>query len=144
MAPMLFATLDIRRDDYDFRLAAKMIGVWRAVADLMLDGDYYPLTPYHRSPDQWVAWQFDRPERGRGFIQGIRLPAAQEEALVVRPRALVPDATYVFENPETGETRELAGVALLRGGFSFALPARAGAIWCYRAKESHTSGRSRR
>jgi len=61
IAPMLFASLDIRREDYDFALAAKMIGLWRHVADLMLYGDYYPLTPYHRSAQQWVARQFDRP-----------------------------------------------------------------------------------
>ena len=26
-----------------------MIGIWRRAADLMLYGDYYPLTPFHRS-----------------------------------------------------------------------------------------------
>jgi alpha-galactosidase len=131
IAPMLFATLDIRRDDYDFSLAAKMIAIWRQVADLFLTGDFYPLTPYHRSPDQWVARQFDRPEEGRGFIQAIRLPKAPEESLVVYPRALRPDAAYRFENPETSETRELTGATVHRCGFAFALPPRAGAIWLY-------------
>ncbi len=41
MAAMLFATLDIRRDDYDFALAVKMIDVWRKAAGLLLYGDYY-------------------------------------------------------------------------------------------------------
>ena len=68
----------IRRDDYDYALAAKMIGIWRKVADLILTGDYYPLTPYHRLADQWVARQFDRPEEGREFIQAVRLPAATQ------------------------------------------------------------------
>jgi alpha-galactosidase len=134
IAPMLFATLDIRRDDYDFALAAKMIAIWRQVADLMLQGDYYPLTPYHRSPDQWVARQFDRPEEGRGFIQGIRLPAAPAETLTVYPQGLEAGATYRFENPETGETRELTGAVLQGQGFCFALPKRAGAIWLYQRK----------
>jgi alpha-galactosidase len=131
MAPMLFATLDIRRDDYDFALAAKMIGLWRRVADLILQGDYYPLTPYHRSADQWVARQFDRPEEGRGFIQGIRLPAAPLETLTVCPQGLQAEAVYRFENPETGETRELTGAALQQQGFAITLPQRAGAIWLY-------------
>jgi hypothetical protein len=41
---------------------------------------------------------------------------------------------YRFENPETGETRELTGAALQQSGFTFALPKRAGAIWFYRRK----------
>ena len=49
MAPMLFATLDIRRDDYDYALATKMIDIWRRAAPLLLYGDYYPHTPFHRS-----------------------------------------------------------------------------------------------
>ena len=131
MAPMLFATLDIRRDDYDFALAGKMIAIWRRIADLMLHGDYYPLTPYHRSPEQWVARQFDRPGERRGFVQGIRLPKAPEETLIVYPRGLRPDVVYRFENPETGETRDLSGTAAQQRGFAFALPPRAGAIWLY-------------
>lgn len=131
LAPMLFATLDIRRDDYDFALVTKMIGVWRCVADLILYGDYYPLTPYHRSPSQWVAKQFDRPEEGRGYIQAIRLPKAPADTLTVYLQALKPEATYRFENPETGEIKELSGTALQRRGFTFALPKRAGAIWTY-------------
>ena len=38
MAPMLFATLDIRRDDYDFALAGKMIAIWRRASGLLLYG----------------------------------------------------------------------------------------------------------
>ena len=135
MAPMLFTTFDIRRDDYDFALAVKMIAIWRRATDLLLYGDYYPLTPYHRTPRQWVARQFDRPEEGRGLVQAIRLPAAPEETLAVFPQGLVPDAVYSFENPETGETRTLTGTALQQNGFAFALPKRAGAIWFYQRGE---------
>ena len=35
-------------------------------------------------------------------------------------------------NPETGETRQVAGSALLSEGFTFELPRREGAIWFYR------------
>ena len=144
MAPMLFVTLDICRDDYDFALAVKMIEVWRKVAGLMLEGDYYPLTPYHRAADQWVARQFDRPEEGRGFIQGIRLPAAPEETFTVYPKGLQAEATYRLENPETGEVRELTGAALQSQGFCFALSKRAGAIWIYRRVASRTTRQAKR
>ena len=78
-----------------------------------------------------MARQFDRPEEGRGFIQGIRLPATKAETLTVYPQGLQTEAVYRFENPETGEIRELTGMALQQQGFCFALPKRAGAVWMY-------------
>ena len=129
---MLYATLDIRRDDYDFALAHKMIAVWRRAAPMMLYGDYYAHTPAHRSADQWVARQFDSPETGAGLLQAIRLPAALDETLTVYPRGLQPEARYVFEEAETGEIRDLAGEALIEEGFTFALPPREGSLWFYR------------
>ncbi len=137
LAPMLFTTLDIRREDYDFALAQKMIALWRRAADLLLTGDYYPLTPYHRSPDQWVARQFDRPEEGRGLLQAIRLPKASATQLIVYPHALDPETVYRFENPETGETRELTGAVVQQDGFIFALPKREGTIWFYQAQKTN-------
>jgi len=134
MAPMLFATLDIRRSDYDFSLVRKMIGIWRRASDLILYGDYYPHTPFHRSAEQWVAWQFDCPETGCGFLQGIRFPASLQETLTIHPQALLPDAMYVFENLETGEVRELPGDSQIQDGFTFVLPARSGVIWFYRKR----------
>jgi alpha-galactosidase len=132
LAPMLALGLDIKRDDYDFAESRKMIAVWRRAAGLILYGDYYPQTPFHRTPDQWVAWQFDSPEQGQGFVQAIRLPASQEGTLTIHPKGLDSSVTYVFENGESGETREIAGKDLMANGFTFGLPARSGAIWFYR------------
>lgn len=134
LGPMLIPCLDIRRDDYDYALVRKMLGLWRRAAEIELRADYYPLTPYHRSPAQWVARQFDCPETGEGFVQAIRLPQAPEENLTVYLQALAADTVYRFENPETGETRELTGAAACHQGFTFALPKRAGAVWFYRLK----------
>lgn len=136
MAPMLALGLDIRRDDYNYALAKKMIAIWRRASDLILYGDYYPHTPFHRSADQWVAWQFDSPEKGRGFVQGIRLPAAKEATFTIHPKEIDPNAMYLFENDETGETRSIAGKDLIQTGFTFALPPRSGAIWFYRRGKS--------
>ncbi|MDD4889352.1 MAG: alpha-galactosidase [Phycisphaerae bacterium] len=133
LGPMIIPCVDIRRDDYDYDLMKKMLGIWRRAAELMIDGDYHPLTPIHRTAEKWVARQFDCPETGVGFIQAIRLPACAQETLVVRPKAMRPGEVYVFENPETGETKELPGLAVEQDGFTFAQPKREGAIWFYRA-----------
>ncbi len=132
MAPMLFLSLDIRRDDYDFALGRRMTTIWRRASNLLLHGDYYALTPFSNSVDRWVARQFDNPETGEGLIQGIRLAACDEERITVYPKALDPDSNYVLENSEAGETRRMSGTALLSGGFTFALPRRSGAIWFYK------------
>jgi len=129
LAAMLFATIDIRRDDYDFALGRALIAMWRRAAPMLLHGDYYPLTPYSRSGEQWVAWQFDRSEFGEGFLQGIRLAACPQETFTVYPKALDPQAEYLLENTETGEQRRLAGGSLLREGLTVPLPVRGGALW---------------
>ncbi len=131
MAAMLNLTLDIRRDDYDFALAQRMTAIWRRASNLLLNGDYYPLTPFSKSPERWEVRQFDGPGQGQGLIQGIRLPACAEERITVFPKALDPDATYRLDNPETGETLRVTGSSLLSEGFTFELPRRAGAIWFY-------------
>ncbi len=134
MAPMLFLTLDTRRDDYDYALGNRMAEIWRGAANLLLHGDYYPLTPFSTSPDRWVVRQFDRPETGEGLIQGIRLAACPEKRTTVIPRGLDPAADYILENPETAETREMSGSVLIRDGLTFELPKRNGAIWFYTKK----------
>lgn len=134
MAPMLFLTMDIRRDGYDVVLARKMVEIWRRASGLLLHGDYHPLTPFSRDADRWVVWQFDRPEADEGLIQGIRHAACAEDSITVFPQAFEPNRDYVLENPETGETIERSGTALVSEGFTFTLPRRSGAIWFYHGK----------
>ena len=131
MAPMLHASLDIRRDDYDYDLARRLILIWRRASRYLLHGDYYPLTPFHRSESEWVVRQFDQPEVNSGFIQGIRLPKARKNSVTVRPGGIESHSIYLFANADTGETRTLPGVEILRDGFTFTLPRRCGTIWFY-------------
>lgn len=139
MAPTLFASLDIRRDDYDFALAGKMIAIWRRASSLLLYGDNYPHTPFHRSDREWVVRQFDNPESGKGFVQGIRLPECWEEVMVIHPSGILLEFIYLLENVESGETRQVVGEQLIRDGLAFALTARSGAIWFYQRRENFLS-----
>lgn len=132
MASMLFASIDIRRDDYDFARGRQLIAIWRRAAPLLLHGDYYPCTAFSRSPEQWVAWQFDWPEIGEGLLQGIRHSACPEETFTIRPQGLDPEADYLLENPETDDRLRLSGAALLRDGLALSLSPRSGALWFYR------------
>ena len=78
--------------------------------------------------------QFDCPETGCGFIQGIHLPASPFDSLVVHPKGLIPDAVYRFDNPETDQTLERTGAALSTEGIIVELPRRTGVIWFYQKK----------
>lgn len=142
LAPMMSPAVDIKRSDNDFGTVRKMVGVWRSIAELLLDGDYYTLTPPGRSGKEWVIWQFNRPPdlSGRaaseGFVQAIRLSGADEERATVKLKGLRPEAVYVLQEAETGDRRELSGTALSNDGFAFELPRRRGSLWTYKEKAS--------
>ena len=95
-------------------VAKKAYDGFRAVAPHMIEGDYYPLTPYNRATDQWIAWQFHTPENGGGMIQAFRRSEAANETLTVKLRGLDANATYEIENLDGGkETR--TGAELMQG-----------------------------
>lgn len=131
-AAMLSPGIDIRREDVDLTVARQMIEAWRRAAPSLLYGDYYPLTPPGRTNDAWVAWQFDRSERGEGFLQAIRLAECPQESYTLVAQGLAAEAEYVLENPENGEQQRLTGAVLRGEGLTVNLPARSGVIWFYR------------
>jgi len=45
---------------------------WKKLAPIMLNGDYYPLTPYSLANTVWMAWQYDLPDTGEGYVQAFR------------------------------------------------------------------------
>jgi alpha-galactosidase len=130
-APMLFFTIDAKREDYDFELGKKMIGIWRQIADLLIFGDYYPITPFSKSNEDWMVRQFDSPERGQGCIQAIRLAQCPEGSYTVRLKGIDGEKDYLLENLETGEKQEICGSSLVEDGFKIELPKRSGVIWTY-------------
>ena len=69
----------------------------RRIAPLML-GDYYPLTPYSLDTNQWIAWQFHRPDLGAGVVQTFRRPNVANDALTVNLHGLDREQRYEIEN----------------------------------------------
>ena len=110
----------------------KLIPIWRRFADLQLCGDFYPLTENHRDNTRWTAFQFHLSERDEGVFQVLRNNQSKDETLKVKPAEIHAEATYLFENPEAGESYERSGSEVLRDGITFSQPVRSGAIWFYR------------
>jgi alpha-galactosidase len=105
---------DLRRDDLDLDLLRKLMTEWHEVAECYY-GDYYPLTPYSRDEQSWMAWQFHRPETGDGVIQVFRRADSPIEAASYLLHGLDPDATYLLHDFDTGADRRYSGRDLAAG-----------------------------
>jgi len=83
----------------------------------MLEGDYYPLTHYSRENTAWMAWQFNRPEKGDGVVQVFRRPESPFVRADFRLRGLDPAAIYeVWNFDVTGSIIISGGSTLLTTG----------------------------
>lgn len=98
----------------------------REVAPLMF-GDYYPLTPYSLALDQWIAWQFNRPDIGDGVVQAFRRGSCEEGSKTFCLRGLDPDATYAIRDFDVPGTRNVSGRELAEKGLTVAIAGKPGA-----------------
>lgn len=107
------------------------------IAPAMLFGDYYPLTPYSLKLDQWIAWQFDRPEQGEGLVQAFRRPECKNESIRFYLHGLEPDATYGLTNFDKAGSSEMTGRALMDNGLEIlATECPAAIVMTYEKKRS--------
>ncbi|MGZ5505420.1 MAG: NPCBM/NEW2 domain-containing protein [Limisphaerales bacterium] len=123
LSPAFGMCADVRRTGVDWAVMRKLAGEWRKVAPCML-GDYYTLTPYSRSNDAWIGWQFDRPEEGDGMIQVFRRGESIFRQADLRLRGLEPQKTYVVTNMDTHESVKRKGQELMEQGFVVDIPQR--------------------
>ncbi|MEI7832859.1 MAG: alpha-galactosidase, partial [bacterium] len=98
----------------------------RKVAPLML-GDYYPLTPYNLQLNQWIAWQFNRPEQGDGVVQAFRRDNCAEATRTFRLSELDPAAQYELTNFDVEEKTCVSGKALMGKGITVEIKEQPGA-----------------
>ena len=113
---------DIRQDQ-DYSELLKMFDQWRQISADFL-GDYYPLTEFSLDRENvWIAWQFDSPRTGRGFIQAFRRDGDQSpESIMLKLRGLDRKADYRvtdFDNPISAIT--IGGEILLDKGITVTL-----------------------
>ncbi len=125
MSPLFSVAVDVRKPDQDWDSYRRLVSQWRGVADRML-GDYYPLTPYSLGDDQWIAWQFHRPEQGDGMIQAFRRDANDETSRTFRLRGLDPAARYTITDLDLGTSQTLPGKVLEEQGLTVKIADRPG------------------
>ncbi len=98
----------------------------RKVAPMML-GDYYPLTAYSLQQDQWIAWQFNRPEHGDGVIQAFRRVKCGQDTLSIHLHGLDPTAQYELTNFDVAGSTRSSGKELMGKGVTVEITEKPGA-----------------
>lgn len=115
----------INLSDEDYKKAKEYASLFERVSPYLTTGDFYALTPYHKSAKKWTSWQFDMPLENKGIIEVIRNNAAESNTVTVFPRAL--DGRYLLENLLTGEQKTYCG-----GELVFEQPMRSVSFWEYK------------
>jgi alpha-galactosidase len=103
----------------------------KKVAPILLNGDYYPLTPYSLANNVWMAWQFDRPETGEGCAQIFRRTNSPDAAMTFKLQGLQPGKLYDVQDFDRGELGQFTGNALMSTGLVVQLNPRQSAILYY-------------
>ncbi len=132
MAPAITSMIEYYDSDDLYNIGKKMHPIWREAAQLMITGDYYPLTECRKSAEDYYAMQFDDAAAGKGFIQIVRNTKVKEDSCTVYPW-IDEDAAYDFIDRETGNTMSMSG-SQLKQGFSVSIPRRSGIIWFYQKR----------
>jgi len=109
----------------------------REIAPAFLFGDYYPLTPYSLQHGQWIAWQFNDPDQGNGFVQAFRRDSCNEAETVFLLNGLEEDANYKIKNFDLKGTTVVSGTELMQKGLKIEIVEKPGAaIVSYKKIES--------
>ena len=99
-------------DDYPVEWHRLMLEQYRRTKPL-LSGDFHALTGCGASPEEFVAYAFDRPDLGEGVIMAFRRQECESETLTVGLPFL--EGEYAFEDFDTGALQTLEVV----GGFGY-------------------------
>jgi alpha-galactosidase len=117
LCPSFTACWDQRDANIDWPGIKSIVDQWREAAPNYY-GDFYPLTSYSLQDDQWIAWQFDRPDAGAGMVQVFRRGSSVYETARLALHGVDENARYRVVNlshPVAGtivDGKELADVGL--------------------------------
>jgi len=126
ICPMFRIAWDTRRRELNYEFLRRMVGDFRRI-EPYLTGDFYPLTPYSRANNVWVAWQYDQPELGGGVVQAFRRAENPDDSFHLKLRGLDPRAKYRVNDLDTKTPSVLSGAELMEAGLPVQLTARSGA-----------------
>ena len=116
----------MRAKENDYETLRKLFSQRRAVVPNFY-GNFYPLTAHSTEKDSWIAWQFDRPEAGKGIAQVFRRPDSIFKAADIRLQGLDPNASYRVGCVGAESRETIPGRQLMTKGVSVSIPDQPGA-----------------
>jgi len=127
MGPCFGIGANIRKPGTNWDEYRLLVSQWREAVDYML-GDYYPLTQYSLQLDQWIAWQFNRPEQNDGMIQVFRRDNCNESTKTFILSALDPTVQYEVINFDSPGSMKISGRELMEKGLTVEIKDKPGAV----------------
>jgi alpha-galactosidase len=135
LCPHFTACWDMREDALDYDRLSRIVAQWKMMAPFFM-GDYYPLTGYTLSEDQWIAWQFHAPEEDSGMVQVFRRGDSIYESARMPLKGLIPEMNYSVKNVDEETSATVSGQELMEKGIPVSMPERpSAAILLYRRVE---------
>jgi alpha-galactosidase len=101
-------------NNFDSKRAQAILTKYHSVAPLLI-GAWYPLLPYSRSAEVWMASQYHRPDLEQGIILTFRHDKNTEPTKRLKLYGLAPTAMYELYYNSTGQKNRYTGTALMRG-----------------------------
>ena len=111
-----------RLDRPDFAAFRRQFSDHHQVAKFFY-GDFFPLTPYSKEQNVWMAWEFFRPAQKDGVIQAFRRENNEHLDVTLRLHGLEGSARYEFTDVDSGKKTELTGSELMDQGLPLYAPA---------------------
>ena len=139
MVPFTNCLFDVRNQTLDYDLLRRLTAQWQKIAACCC-GDFYPLTEYNTRKDSWMAWQFDRPEAGEGFVQAFRRDTCIFEVGRLRLHGLDPAAQYEVCDLDLETPRQISGQELTARGLLVTIPEQPGAVVATYRKVNESRG----
>ena len=84
-------------------------------------GDYWPLTGGSYSEKDWMAYQMDTPEVGKGMMVAYRRAESMVSTLEAELHGVEPDAHYRLEDLDAGDLGTVSGKTL-QNGWALTIP----------------------
>ncbi|MBM3475118.1 MAG: alpha-galactosidase [Armatimonadetes bacterium] len=110
--------------DFDAKRGKELLDQYNGLRHLLV-GAWYPLLPYTRDPEKWVAMQFHRPDLDEGMILAFRHAQSPYRTVEVRLHGLKAEQSYELTWVESGKKESVEGARLM-GGWELAIAERPG------------------
>lgn len=125
MTPALGIGMVPERYENGLARTKALIAQWRRISAFYAS-DFYPLTPYTTASTDWLAWQFNDPEKGAGALHAFRRAGNSFELARFPLRGLDPASSYRVTDLDTARSVEHTGRDLMEAGLPVTITTRPG------------------